>query len=439
MKKKCMAFIVLACLLLTATSCGRKDENSTIGSLDGSMSSEDIIAAESTKTQEQENNMESSEATETDELETVYIPETTREPSEILPDVAIYDSTVLENYVLDINNAERYTINYPEGYSVTQVDKYKTFLVQDNTQIFLYCINDEFDSSQHVFFSTQIDDELYRFPYVIDGKNYTASVMDRGTASHLEINGKDVVRETPKIEFASDDIKSFVRPTCVSYFTSFNERGFALIAVSTDKEIGELDNVLTDMFSTLGTYIPSKAEAKYEFDGRLFVANDKTGISFPYPEGWELATRENGFVVISAPSDGSLYDGAKIIYKSDEKHEFVEDYAQYAGIVEEIAPFYMTGSYDKESLGTEFLVMSMDDTVTVDGIKCYLFEIEDSLLPFNKTTELLLPSTGEKIYSYRYTFNSNGIPVMVSFHYTKNNKYQVRDMADNIMKKITVK
>ncbi len=433
-KKKYLILLCLAALSLSLSGCGNKEDDATIGSLDASMSTEDIEASGEAETSEEESESESET-----ELETITIPETTREASESLPDVAIYDDTVLDNYTLEINNAERYTINYPKGYEVQEKDKYKTFLVQENTQIFVYCINDTFESSNGVFHSLQIDDALYRFPYSIDGKKYTASVMDRGKTTQIDINGKKVTREIPTIEFASDDISSFVKPTCISYFTSFNDRGFALIGVSTDKTLEELEGVLNDMVSTLGTYTPAKSEAQYEFGGNMFVANDKTGISFPYPENWKLTRTKEGLVVISAPNDGTLYDGAKIIYKSDESHAYVEDYAQFAGITELLAPIYMQNGYDKEYLGTEFLVETMDDTVTIDGIKCILFGIEDSFLPLNKATELLLPSTGEKIHSFRYTFNSNDIPVMVSFQYTDHNKYQVRDMADNIMSKITVK
>lgn len=434
LKKKHLILLCLAALSLSLSGCGNKEDDATIGSLDTTMSTDDIEASGEAETSEEESESE----TET-EMETITIPETTREASESLPDVAVYDDTVLDNYTLEINNAERYTINYPKGYEVQEKDKYKTFLVQENTQIFVYCINDTFETSNTVFHSTQIDDALYRFPYSIDGKKYTASVMDRGKTTQIEVNGKRVAREIPTIEFASDDITSFVKPTCISYFTSFNNRGFALIGVSTDKTLEELEAVLNDMVSTLGTYTPAKNEAQYEFGDNMFVANDKTGITFPYPENWKLTRTDEGLVVISAPNDGSLYDGAKIIYKSDESHTYVEDYAQFANITELLAPIYMQKGYDKEYLGTEFLVTTMDDTVTIDGIECILFGIEDSLLPLNKATELLLPSTGEKIYSYRYTFNSNDIPVMVSFQYTNNNKYQVRDMADNIMSKITVK
>lgn len=436
MKKKQLIVLGIAILTVSLSGCGNKQGDETIGTLEATMSTEDI---ESSIEEDSSNAESESESSETETQETITIPETTREASEVLPDAAIYDDTVLENYVLEINNAERYTVNYPEGYEIEPKDKYKTYLVQDNTQIFFYCINDTFEDSNSVFHSTQIDDALYRFPYTIDGKDYTASVIDRGKVSQIDVNGKTVSREIPSIEFASNDISSFVKPVCISYFTTFNDRGFALIGVSTDKTEEELEIVMHDMVATLGTYTPAKTEAQYEFAENTYVANDKTGITFPYPEGWEVQKTEDGLVVISAPKDGSLYDGAKIIYKSDESHEFLDDYAQFAGISDLIAPIYMQSGYQKDYLKTEFLVTSMDDSCTLDGIKCILFEIEDRLLPMNKATELLLPSTGDTIYSFRYTFNSNGIPAMVSFQYTKNNKYQVRDMADNIMSKITLK
>ena len=49
---------------------------------------------------------------------------------------------------------------------------------------------------------------------------YKRQVMDRGKTTQIDINGKKVTREIPTIEFASDDISSFVKPTCISYFTS---------------------------------------------------------------------------------------------------------------------------------------------------------------------------------------------------------------------------
>ena len=142
MKKKYLILLCLAALSLSLSGCGNKEDDATIGSLDVSMSTEDIEASGEAETSEEESESESET-----ELETITIPETTREASESLPDVAIYDDTVLDNYTLEINNAERYTINYPKGYEVQEKDKYKTFLVQENTQIFVYCINDTFESS----------------------------------------------------------------------------------------------------------------------------------------------------------------------------------------------------------------------------------------------------------------------------------------------------
>lgn len=420
------------------TGCGKKEDIGELGSIE-----ESVINPE----HEYETD-ENGEIIETDEdgqpvtePETTLVEETTREPSESLPDFPIYDDTTLDGYTLNINNSERFTINYPEGYDAIVKDKYKTYLIKENTQIFFYCINQKFDTTNSVYYSTQVTDSLYRFPYAIDGVSFTASVIDRKAVEQKNINGKIVARETPMIEFASENIREFVKPTCVSYFTTFDDRGFALIAVSTDKTESELDTILTDMVSTLGTYIPSNKEVLYEFNGNKFVASDKTGISFPYPDGWKVTMDiKTGFVVISAPNDGGIYEGAKIIYKSDEKNEFVEDYAQFAGIPEQIAYIYMQrGKYDKDKLAADFEVRSMDDTVKIDGVKCYLFEIKDFIMPLNKTAELLLPSTGNEIYSFRYTFNSNSIPAMVSFHYTANNKYQVRDLADEIMKEITIK
>jgi len=441
-----MQLVILCILLPVLTACGNKNGASDISSLESPTVETDEYGNEidhDTAGFSGEENSETNEngdpiIEETIDTIIVTIPETTREPSEELPEVPIYDHTVLDNYVLNINKSERYTVNYPEDFTADSVDKYKTFLVKENTQIFFYCINNSFTNSDQVYYSTQVSDELYRFPYAIDNKDYTASVMSRKNITYKDINGKNVARETPLIEFSSKDARSFVRPVCISYFTTFDNKGFAILAVSTDKTEDELDVILTDMISTLGTYTPSKYEAEYEFNGHKFVANDSTGISFSYPDGWVVKNEKNGFVSITAPS-GSLYDGAKIIYKSDAGHEYVTDFAQFANITKAIAPIYMTASYDEEKLATDFLVMSMDDGFTLDGSTCYLFQIEDHLMPLNKTVEILLPSMGEYLYSYRYTFESKGIPVMVSFQYTTNNQYQVRDLADNIMSDIVVR
>lgn len=441
-RRKIRALIALCVTMVILSGCKKKSEVEAIGSLEAAQSSEgsqmaegEDVAAES-ETDEYGNVIDHIVET----AEAPLVEETTREPGESLPDVAVYDDTVLENYVLEINNSERYTINIPKEYEKKNFDKYKTYLVKENTQIFIYCINQTFEKSNEIYYSTPVQDALYRFPYQIDGVDFTASVMDRKAVSSLDIKGKKVAREIPVIEFASIDKKNFVKPVVVSYFVPYDDRGFALIAVSTDQSEGQLDTILTDMVSTLGTYIPGKTEALYEFDDNLYVANDKTGISFPYPAGWTLSRTDKGYIVISAPKDGSLFDGAKIIYKSDSTGEYVTDYAQYAGIPDDIAYIYMNShAYAEEQLKSDFMVMAMDDAMTLDGVPCHLFQIEDYIKPQNKTAELLLPSTGAKIYSYRYTFNSNGIPAMVSFHYTANNQFQVRDMAEQVMSKMTLK
>lgn len=442
-RKICYCAAIGLLLLISSTACGHnEDDIGELGTLDSALfesgGENESAATPSNVILDSNGNPMTDAAGETMTIPASAIEETTREPSEELPEVAIYDKTVLPGYSLEINKALRYTMNYPEGYSVSPADKYKTFLVKDDTQLFVYCINSEFEDSESVYYSGQISDELYRFPYTLDGKAYTATVMDRGKHEKKEVNGKTVIRETPMIEFVSDDITSFIKPTCVSYFTDYDGRGFAIIAVSTDKTTEELDKTLSDMMSTLGTYVPAKSEAKYETGSSLFVAKDKTGNDFPYPDGWQKST-ENGFVIFTPPDDASLYAGAMIIYKSDEKHELVEDSAQFAGITDALAPIFMQAGYDKEQLGTNFVVNSMDDNVSLDGVPCILFEVTDLLQPYTKAVELLLPSSGEEVHSYRYTFDSNGIPCMVSFVYASGNKYQVRDMADDIMSKINVK
>jgi hypothetical protein len=437
--------LLLSYSLVALSGCAKKEDTNTIGSLEGS-----VAPGEASLGDQVGDGSSDEEIYETDEFgntidwteepdETTLIEETTREPSEILPEVAIYDKTVLDNYNLEINSSERFIINYPKGYTIKPVDKYKTYLTKEKTQFFVYCINRNFVEPNQIYYSSEVTDSLYRFPYSIDGVKYTASIMDRKAVTYKTIAGKEVSREAPSIEFASTDKTTYVKPICVSYFVPFNDKGFALIAVSTDKTEDELDEVLTNMVSTLNTYTPSRYEAQYDYNGNMFIASDKTGITFPYPEGWTVSSSKNGFVIISSPNDGSLYDGAKIIYKTDKEHQYVEDYAQFAGIPLSIANLYMKPGYEPDMLAADFTVLSMDDSVTVDGVKCYLFQIEDYIKPLTKTAELLLPSTGEKIYSYRYTFNSNGIPTMVSFQYTANNQYQVRDMAEEIMSKITVK
>ena len=92
-KKKYLILLCLAALSLSLSGCGNKEDDATIGSLDVSMSTEDIEASGEAETSEEESESESET-----ELETITIPETTREASESLPDVAIYDDTVLDNY-----------------------------------------------------------------------------------------------------------------------------------------------------------------------------------------------------------------------------------------------------------------------------------------------------------------------------------------------------
>ena len=245
-------------------------------------------------------------------------------------------------------------------------------------------------------------------------------------------------REEAYIEFASMDLTKYVTPTCVSYFTPFDDRGFAIIAFSTDQSASDLDQILSDMVSTLGTYVPSKSEAAFEIADTVYAPRDNTGIQIPYPAGWTV-TASGEYTIISAPENDDLFSGAKIIYMTDYNRKYVDDYAQFAGIPDLIAKIYMSHGYDAEKMSTDFTVLSMDDTISLNGLPCILFEIEDWLKPLNKTNELLLPSSGEKVYSYRYTFNNNGLPAMISFQYTDHNKYQVRDMADILMKQVIIK
>ena len=77
------------------------------------------------------------ETLETAETETELVPETTRVSSENLPDTAIYNDTVLDNYTLTIDAAQRFTINYPKDFSVDKEDAYKT-ISRKITHRFLY-------------------------------------------------------------------------------------------------------------------------------------------------------------------------------------------------------------------------------------------------------------------------------------------------------------
>lgn len=437
MTKKLLQSGILVLLILSISGCHKKNPDTIESLSEASVSaSDETDAADSSDSSADVSSEE--ETLETTETETELVPETTRVSSENLPDTAIYNDTVLDNYTLTIDAAQRFTINYPKDFSVDKEDAYKTYLTKDNTQIFIYCVNQAFDNCDEVYYSDQIQDALYRMPYTIDGENYTLSVIDRDPVTHITIGDKTVARETATAEFSSHDLSKLSKPLCISYFTAYDDRGFALIAYSTDKSSEELDKILTDMMSTLGTYTPSRNEAAFEFASDIFSPNDGTGIKLPYPSDWSISTTA-GFSVISAPENDTIYTGAKIIYRSDKDHSLVTDYAQYAGITDEIAKIYMKTGYEPDKMNNEFTVLSMDSNVSLNGAPCYLFQIKDSLHPLNKTNELLLPSCGEDIYSYRYTFNSNGIPVMVSFQYTEGNEYQVRDMADLIMEQIVTK
>ena len=88
-KKKYLILLCLAALSLSLSGCGNKEDDATIGSLDVSMSTEDIEASGEAETSEEESESESET-----ELETITIPETTREASESLPDVAIMQNAI---------------------------------------------------------------------------------------------------------------------------------------------------------------------------------------------------------------------------------------------------------------------------------------------------------------------------------------------------------
>lgn len=439
MTKKLLRTGILVLLILSISGCHKKSSDVIESLSEAPVSESESSDAETADSSESSADIPSEEETaETPEEETELVPETTRVSSENLPDTAIYDDTVLDNYTLTIDAAQRFTINYPKDFTVSKEDAYKTYLTKDNTQIFVYCVNQVFDNCDEVYYSDQIQDALYRMPYTIDGESYTLSVIDRDPVTHITVGDKTVARETATAEFSSHDLSKLSKPLCISYFTAYDDRGFALIAYSTDKSEEELDKLLTDMMSTLGTYTPSRNEAAFEFASDVFSPNDGTGIKIPYPDGWTISNAA-GFSVISAPENDTIYTGAKILYRSDAKHSLVTDYAQYAGITDQLAKLYMKSGYDPAKMSNEFTVLSMDSNVSLNGAPCYLFQIKDSLHPLNKANELLLPSSGEDIYSYRYTFNSNGIPVMVSFQYTEGNEYQVRDMADLIMEQIVLK
>lgn len=178
MTKKLLQSGILVLLILSISGCHKKNPDTIESLSEASISaSDEPDAADSSDSSADVSSEE--ETLETAEAETELVPETTRVSSENLPDTAIYNDTVLDNYTLTIDAAQRFTINYPKDFSVDKEDAYKTYLTKDNTQIFVYCVNQAFDNCDEVYYSDQIQDALYRMPYTIDGENYTLSVIDR--------------------------------------------------------------------------------------------------------------------------------------------------------------------------------------------------------------------------------------------------------------------
>lgn len=385
---------------------------------------------------EYESELQNSTEEETQNL----IEETSRETSEVLPDVPSYNKFTLDGYKEYTNIAQRFIYSYPSDYEFTEVNQYISYFKKENTQISLLCLNEEYNDGYAVSYSAKVNDFLDQVTYLNNGEYYKKALIDRSKTEKIQLDNKVVFKEIPMIEFTTKNYSSFIKPNCIAYYISYDNRGFMLLGISDDQDTITLEERMKIITNSLSGYLPSKSQAQLQYGENNFIPKDNTGISFPYPEGWNIENdNKTGFVIISAPHDGSIYDGSRIIYKSDEKNDYVNDFAQFAGIPSIIAYLSLPQGYDSENIKTNFTVLSMDDKVRLNGAKCYLFEIEDQIIPLNKAMDLLLPASGPNIKSYRYTFNSNDIPVMISFQFDDSNRYQVRDMADDIISKLILK
>ena len=123
MTKKLLQSGILVLLILSISGCHKKNPDTIESLSEASVSaSDETDAADSSDSSADVSSEE--ETLETTETETELVPETTRVSSENLPDTAIYNDTVLDNYTLTIDAAQRFTINYPKDFSVIIAMKY---------------------------------------------------------------------------------------------------------------------------------------------------------------------------------------------------------------------------------------------------------------------------------------------------------------------------
>lgn len=125
MTKKLLQSGILVLLILSISGCHKKNPDTIESLSEASVSASDETDAADSSDSSADISSEK-ETLETTETETELVPETTRVSSENLPDTAIYNDTVLDNYTLTIDAAQRFTINYPKDFSVDKEDAYKT-------------------------------------------------------------------------------------------------------------------------------------------------------------------------------------------------------------------------------------------------------------------------------------------------------------------------
>lgn len=134
MTKKLLLSGILVLLILSISGCHKKNPDTIESLSEASVSaSDETDAADSSDSSADV----SSEEETLETAETELVPETTRVSSENLPDTAIYNDTVLDNYTLTIDAAQRFTINYPKDFSVDKEDAYR-LISQKITHRFSY-------------------------------------------------------------------------------------------------------------------------------------------------------------------------------------------------------------------------------------------------------------------------------------------------------------
>lgn len=230
--------------------------------------------------------------------------------------------------------------------------------------------------------------------------------------------------------------------TGYNYHTTYNGKGLTLVATSMSEEKDTLYAYMDSILLNMKPYTPTAEDKAIKSEKAVYESKGNDRVKFSYPATWEY-TQKEGMNIFKAPvSCENFYSGVSIQYFTDPNYEIVEDYAQFAEMIDKkflLAAFPVDSKTTTEGFSAQSVVTDVQLDTPIKGREGILFEVENIIYP--STAKMLneLVANGNHYTSIRYTFVCNGVPCVLNFMYPETvSKEDMQAFASQIVESIVI-